>query len=103
MGSAFAASVISLVRIQASTFFRECYSWHHIYKQIWRLLVGEILTLELEEGNNHDKFAVSLLKHATILGHVPREFLWMFWHFLRHAMEDWDYRVLLNFCAPLEE
>ena len=65
--------------------------------------MGEILTLELEEGNNHDKFAVSLLKHATILGHVPREFLWMFWHFLRHAMEDWDYRVLLNFCAPLEE
>ena len=26
----------------------------HIYKQIWRLLVGEILTLEREESNNHD-------------------------------------------------
>ena len=48
---------------------------HQIYKQIWQLL-----TLELEEGNNHDKFAVSLLKHATVLGHVPREFLGMFWH-----------------------
>ena len=46
----------------------------HIYKQIWRPLVGEILTLEREEGNNHEKFAVSLLKHATVLGHVPREF-----------------------------
>ena len=57
---------------------------HHIYKQIWLLLVGEILTLELEEGNNHDKFAVSLLKHAIVLGHVPREFLGMFWHSLRH-------------------
>ena len=45
----------------------------HIYKQIWRPLVGEILTLEREEGNNHDKFTVSLLEHATILGHVPRE------------------------------
>ena len=37
----------------------------HIYKQFWRPLVGKMLTLEREEGNNHDKFAVSLLKHAT--------------------------------------
>ena len=41
---------------------------HHIYKQIWRLLVGETLTLELEKANDH---SVSLLKHATVLGHVP--------------------------------
>ena len=46
----------------------------HIYKQIWRPLVGEILTLEREEGNKHEKFAVSLLKHATVLGHVPQSF-----------------------------
>ena len=43
----------------------------HIYKQIWGPLVGEILTLEREEGSNRDKFAVSLLKHTTIFGHVP--------------------------------
>ena len=43
----------------------------HIYKQIWRPLVREILTLEREEGNNHGKFPVSLLKHATVLGHDP--------------------------------
>ena len=35
---------------------------------------GEILTLEQEEGSNRDKFAVSLLKHATVFGHVPQEF-----------------------------
>ena len=46
---------------------------------------GEILTLEQEEGSNRDKFAVSLLKHATVFGHVPREFLREFWHFLRHG------------------
>ena len=57
----------------------------HVYKQIWRPLGGEILTLELEEDNNHDKFAVSLLKDATVLGHGPREFLQVFWHFLRHG------------------
>ena len=41
--------------------------------------------LRTEEGNNRDKFTVSLLKHATVLGHVPREFLQEFWHFLRHG------------------
>ena len=46
----------------------------HIYKQIWWLLVGEILTLEREEGYNHEKIAVSLLKNATVLGHVPQSF-----------------------------
>ena len=37
-------------------------------------LVGEILTLEREEGNTHDRFAVSLLKDAIVVGHVPLEF-----------------------------
>ena len=32
---------------------------HHIYKQIWWLLVRDILTLEREESNNHDKFSLS--------------------------------------------
>ena len=39
--------------------------------------------VEWEDGNNHDKF-FSLLKHATVLGQVPRQFSWVFWHFLRH-------------------
>ena len=47
---------------------------HHIYKWIWRPLVGEVLTLEREEGNSHDRFAVSLLKDAIVVGHVPLEF-----------------------------
>ena len=57
-----------------ASIFESVIRGRHICKQIWRPLVGEILTLEREEGNNHDKFAISLLKHATILGHVPREF-----------------------------
>ena len=61
---------------------------HHIYKQIQlRPLVGEILTLEWEESNNHDKFVVSLLKDAThrVVGHGPGEFSRVFWHFFRHG------------------
>ena len=58
---------------------------HHIYKRIWRPLVGEVLTLEREEGNTHDRFAVSLLKDAIVVGHVPLEFSPVFWHLLRHG------------------
>ena len=61
----------------------------HIYKQIWRPLVKEILTLEREEDNNHDKFVVSLLKDATVLGYGPWEFLRVFWHFLTCEVTDW--------------
>ena len=63
-------SSFNMTERQASTLERVIRG-RHTYKQIWRLLVGEILTLEREEGYNRDKFAVSLLKHATVLGHVP--------------------------------
>jgi len=87
VGGAFAASVKPLVQHehQTSTNLESVTRGRHNYKQIWRPLVGEILTLEREEGNNCDKFAVSLLKHASVLGHVPREFSRVFWHFLRHG------------------
>ena len=58
-----------MAELQAST-LKSVIHGHHIYKQIWWPLVGEILTLEREEGNNHEKFTVSLLKDATIVGHV---------------------------------
>ena len=35
--------------------------------------------MEREEGNNrHDKLAVSLLKDATVIDHVPQRFRWCF-------------------------
>ena len=87
VGGAFAASILSLVQHGrvSSKYFESVIHGHHIYKQIWWPLVGEIVTLEREEGNNHDKFAVSLLKDATVVGHVPQEFSQVFWHFLRHG------------------
>ena len=87
MGGAFAASVKPLFQHehQTSTNLESVTRGRHNYKQIWRPLVGEILTLEREEDNNHDKFAVSLFKNATVLGHGPREFLQVFRHFPRHG------------------
>ena len=69
---------------QAST-LKSIICGHHIYNHTWQPLVGEVLTLEWEEGKNHDKFTVSLLKNATVIGHVTQEFSWVFWHFLRHG------------------
>ena len=64
----FAASAISLVQLaehKAST-LESINHGHYIYKKIWWPLVGEILTLEWEEGT---KFTVSLLKDATVVSH----------------------------------
>ena len=44
---------------------------HHIYKTIWQLFVGGTLAMDREEGSSHDGFAVSLLKDAIVIGHVP--------------------------------
>ena len=76
VGGVFAASQNHLLHMaeRQASILESIIRGRHICKQIWRLLLGEILTLEREEGYNHDKFAVSLLKHATVLGRVPREF-----------------------------
>jgi len=74
VGGAFTASVKPNMAGRQASILESVIRGRYIYKQIWRLLFSEILTLEREEGYNHDKFAVSLLKHATVLGHVPQGF-----------------------------
>ena len=34
---------------------------HHVYKSIWHPILGEHLILEREEGNGHDRHAVSVM------------------------------------------
>ena len=38
---------------------------HHIYKSIWQPIVGEQLTLEREDGNSHDRHAVSVMRETS--------------------------------------
>ena len=88
MGGTFAASRKPLIQPWQSVkqvLWRASIHGRHIYKQIWRPLVGEILTLEREEGNNHDKFAVSLLKYTTVPCMFLKSFSRVLWHFLRHG------------------
>ena len=46
---------------------------HHIYKEVWSLRVGEELPVHCESDNDHDPFALAVLKDDTIIGHVPWE------------------------------
>ena len=45
---------------------------HHVYKNIWAPFTGEQLSLQAEEDNEHDKYAVAVLKDDYVVGHVPR-------------------------------
>ena len=47
---------------------------HHVYKEIWTPFVGEELTLTQENGNCHDRYAITVEKENDIIvGRVPRE------------------------------
>ena len=43
---------------------------HHIYKNVWTPSVGEVLLLVKEEANEHDHFAVSVMKDGFIVGYA---------------------------------
>ena len=49
------------------------------------LLLGKRLSVRPETGNNHDKYAVSVVKHGGIVGNFPRELLRTVWHFILHG------------------
>ena len=56
---------------------------HHIYKSIWTPIVGETLSLISGDTNEHDVYAVGLVKDDVIVGHAPREVSKIFHFFLR--------------------
>jgi len=51
-----------------------------MYKEIWLLLVGGILT---PEPPMRDLLSVSRMVLSSGMSH--ENFLWVFWHFLRHG------------------
>ena len=57
---------------------------HHVYKSIWTPALAEELLVEQENDNEHDLYAVCVMKDDTIVGHVPRAFSRIAWFFLNH-------------------
>ena len=47
---------------------------HHVYKEIWIPVEGEILSCMREVGNSHDPMAVAVKKGSDVVGHVPERF-----------------------------
>ena len=45
---------------------------YHVYRSIWTPVLGELLYTEQELGNPEDRYAVSVLKSSTIVGHILR-------------------------------
>ena len=58
---------------------------HHIYKDYWTPEAAECLGVAREDGNEHDQFAVGVVKSGVTVGHVPREYSRMFYYFLLHG------------------
>ena len=45
---------------------------YHVYRAIWSAALGEILQRERELDNVHDRYAVCVMWHGTIIGHIPQ-------------------------------
>ena len=52
---------------------------HHVYKRVWRPVVGEILPVDAEEDNVHNRNAVAV-RSGAIVGHLPRELSRTVWY-----------------------
>ena len=42
---------------------------HHVYKSVWTPEVGEEQSPVTEDGNDHDKYAVAVIKDGYVVGH----------------------------------
>ena len=49
---------------------------HLVYKSVWTPRLGEHLPVRPETGNNHDKYAVFIVRQGGIVGPVPCQLLW---------------------------
>ena len=72
---------------------------HHVYKSVWHPVLREQLTLERDNSKSHDRHAVSVMKDGTIVGHVPRELLSVYYHFIRPRSTCVRYAHARNKCG----
>ena len=44
----------------------------HVYQQSWSPSLEEQLECLREAGNDKDRYAVAVLRHGSVVGHIPR-------------------------------
>ena len=52
-----------------------CIRGYHIYKTVWKARIVKVLSCVREPTNAIDRYAVSVFKNSTVVGHLPKEFL----------------------------
>lgn len=59
----------------------------HVYGAVWTPVLNEELTTAQEPSNPEDKYAVSIVKNDTVVGHIPRELSKTCWYFIQRDGE----------------
>ncbi len=47
--------------------------------------MGEELTVRIDDNNEHDQYAVDVVKDDVVVGHVPQEVTRVSYYFIRHG------------------
>ena len=50
-----------------------CIRGYHIYRRIWSATIGKKLVCKREISNVVDRYAVTVLKDSTVVGHLPKK------------------------------
>ena len=58
---------------------------HHVYKAVWTPFLGEELSVQPEDHNDHDEHAIAVTRDGRTVGHVPRIISRESWFFLRRG------------------
>ena len=60
---------------------------HHIYKEVWEPIHGQILQCTRKTNNRFDPFAVSIVSDGEIVGYVPQKISAARALFLQHQVQ----------------
>ena len=64
-----------------------CIRGYHIYKTVWKARIGEVLSCAREPTNAIDRYAVSVFKYDTVVGHLPQKISRVCSSFIRRGGE----------------
>ena len=74
-----------------------CIRGHHIYKEIWDPVIGELVQCEREPRNEADIYSVAITKGGVFVGHSPWRIFRLCLLFLRCGRYDWKFFVFSIF------
>ena len=73
---------------------------YHVYLVVWSAAFGEILRCERELDNVNDRYAVCVMRHGTIIEHLPQQISRVCSLFLRRGGQNFlcNYGISTIFC-----